>query len=76
VNAEFFRTAQGFARELDDHPSVVRLRHLRGPLELRHSLPIPKQTQEGYRIYAPNPTGRGRRLQHDLRKSPSPDLIR
>ena len=27
MDAEFFRTAQGFAGELDDHPSVFRLRH-------------------------------------------------
>ena len=27
MDAEFFRTAQGFAGELDDHASVFRLRH-------------------------------------------------
>jgi hypothetical protein len=31
VDTEFFRTAQGFAGELDDQASVVRLRHRNVP---------------------------------------------
>jgi hypothetical protein len=31
MDTEFFRTAQGFAGELDDQASVVRLRHRNVP---------------------------------------------
>ncbi len=44
MNAELFGTAERFAGELDDHPSIFRLRHeMFPPRAFRHSPPKPAQ---------------------------------